>query len=141
MQEVLASERQALWSALRLSISNRFGYFQQHVHPSLCEPVSARLDAALWQILEAAAGFKIPRGREPGGLPLEIPAVPFLHGKSFQEVVVRLPARLHGWGLRSLESNCGSAYLGTLETSIPFMAGLGKVCPQLEEVRCASTRG
>ena len=28
MQEVLASERLALWSALRLSISSRFGYFQ-----------------------------------------------------------------------------------------------------------------
>ena len=48
VQEVLASERQAPWSALRLSISRRFGYFQQHVHPSLCEPVSVRLDAALW---------------------------------------------------------------------------------------------
>ena len=45
-----------------------------------------------------------------------------------------LPARLHGWGLRSLEANCGPAYLGTLETAIPYMAGLSKVCPQMEQV-------
>ena len=49
-------------------------------------------------------------------------------------MVVRLPARLHGWGLRSLEANCGPAYLGTLETAIPYMAGLSKVCPQMEQV-------
>ena len=43
-KEVLGGDRQALWSALRLSISQRFGYLQQMVPPSLTEPVAAKLD-------------------------------------------------------------------------------------------------
>ena len=38
--DLLAGDKQALWSALRLSISNRFGYFCQLVPPSLVEPVA-----------------------------------------------------------------------------------------------------
>ena len=30
--------------------------------------------------------------------------------------------------------SCAKAYIGTLETAVPFMAGMGKVCPQLAEV-------
>ena len=36
-------------------------------------------------------------------------------------MVIRLPIRLHGWGLRCLRETCSPAYLGALETSIPFM--------------------
>ena len=133
-REVLASNRQALWAALRLSINQRFGYLMQHTPPSLCEPVAAELDNSLWRILEAAAGFQIPRGADPGGLTLSIAEVPSLHNRSFQEWAIRLPARTYGWGFRSLQDTCGPAYIGTLETAIPFMAGLGKICPQLEEV-------
>ena len=95
---VLRSDRQALWSALRLSMTQRFGYLQQHVAPSLTEPVARELDAALWGILEAACGLKIPRGEEQGGLFLRVRAVPGLDGRSFQEWAVRLPVRLYGWG-------------------------------------------
>jgi hypothetical protein len=38
--DMLAGDRQALWSVLRLSISNRFGYFYQLVLPSLEEPIA-----------------------------------------------------------------------------------------------------
>ena len=58
---VLNTDRQALWSALRLSISNRFDYFCQLSPPSLVEPVAEWLDVALWNVLEAATGFTIPR--------------------------------------------------------------------------------
>lgn len=44
---VLRPDRQALWSALRLSMNQRFGYLQQHVAPSLTEPVAREQDAAL----------------------------------------------------------------------------------------------
>ena len=132
--EVLRSDRQALWSALRLSMSQRFGYLQQHVAPSLTEPVARELDVALWGILETACGLKLPRGVEQGGLCLQVPAIPGLDGRSFQEWAVRLPVRLHGWGFRSLEENCGPAFLGTLETAIPFMTGRDGVCPALGEL-------
>ena len=99
--------------------------------PSICEPVARELDNALWNILEASSGFKIPRGGEEGGLELRIPDIPALDHKSFQEFAIRLPARLHGWGFRSLEDACGPAYLATLETAIPFMAGAKGICPQM----------
>ena len=92
------------------------------------------MDNALWSILEAACGFKIPRGEVEGGLELRIPNIPVLDHKSFQEWAVRLPARLHGWGMRSLEDSCGIAYLATLETAIPFMTGSKGICNQLSNL-------
>ena len=131
-REVLSTERQALWSALRLSISQRFQYLMQLVPPSLVEPVAAKLDIVLWRILESAAGFPIAHGGEQDGLTLRVP-VPTLDNISFQEWAVRLPVRLHGWGLRSLEDSCGPAYIGALETAIPYTAGLDKICPMMED--------
>ena len=133
-REVLGSDYQSLWTALRLSISTRFQYWMQLTPPSLCEPVARGLDNALWSILESACGFKIPRGGEEGGLELRIPDVPALDHQSFQEWAIRLPARLHGWGLRSLEDSCGPAYLATLETAIPFMSGPKGICNQLSHL-------
>ena len=130
--EVLTPERQSLWTALRLSVQAQFHYVMQMVPPSLCEPIAAELDQELWKVLEAATGFTIPRGEEEGGLCLNIP-VTGLDKRSFQEWAVRLPIRLYGWGLRSLEEQCGPAYLGCLETALPFMAGLGQVCSELAE--------
>ena len=40
VEDLLCGEKQAMWSALRLSIYQRFGYFSQHVPPSLTEPGS-----------------------------------------------------------------------------------------------------
>ena len=101
-EEVLGGDRQALWSALRLSIHQRFGYLQQMVPPSLTEPMAAELDEVLWGMFERVCGFEVPRGEGQGGLTLSIPEVPYLDGCTFQELVVRLPVRLHGWGFRSL---------------------------------------
>ena len=53
---------------------------------------------------------------------------------SYQEWLVRLPVKLYGWGLRSLKDTCGPAYLGAMETAIPFMAARSKICPQLSQV-------
>ena len=132
--EVLTSDRQALWAALRLSINQQFGYLMQHSPPSLCRPVAEELETKLWKVLETAAGFNIPRGVEPGGLSLRVPEIPTLDHQSFQEWAVRLPVRLYGWGLRSLADTCGPAFLGTLETAVPYMAGVGQICPMLEEI-------
>ena len=131
--EVLATERQAMWSVLRLSTQQRFQYTMQLVPPSLCETVAAELDEELWRMFESTTGLTVPRNQEQGGLCLRVP-VPGLDHRSFQEWAVRLPVRLYGWGLRSLADSCGPAYLGALETALPYMAGLGKVCPELAEL-------
>ena len=128
-RELLSTNKQALWSALRLSISQRFQYLCQHVHPSLCEPVAAWLDTQLWKELEATVGFDIPQGDrgEEGDVAITVP-VQGASGRSFQEWAVRLPVKLYGWGFRSLEETCIPAYIGTLETAIPRM---GTISPLL----------
>ena len=91
-RELLGPNKQALWSALRLSISQRFQYLCQHAHPSLCEPVAAWLDTQLWKELEATVGFDIPQGDrgEEGDVAIAVP-VQGASGRSFQQWAVRLP--------------------------------------------------
>ena len=52
---------------------------------------------------------------------------------SYQEWLIRLPVRLYGWGIRSLEETCGPAYLGALESAAPFMAAGDQICSQLAD--------
>ena len=103
------------------------------VPPSLSEPVAAELDKELWKALEAATDFMVPRGEEEGGYCLRVPEVPAMDSCSYQECVVRLPVRLYGWGLSSRKDSCGPAYLGTLETAVPYMAGMSNICPPLAQ--------
>ena len=56
-----------------------------------------------------------------------------LSSMSYQEWLVRLPVKLYGWGLRSLQDTCGPAYIGALETSIPFMYK-DKICVEMEQM-------
>ena len=63
---VLRQDKRALWSALHLSMTQRFGYLQQHVAPSLTEPVASELHTALWGIPETACGSRGgSEGRRP----------------------------------------------------------------------------
>ena len=128
--EILKVDRQSLWTVLRLSIANKCQYFCQLSHPSLVIPVAAWLDKELWSVLEAATGLTIPVGEE--GRPVLRVPVDGLDKRSFQEWAIRLPVKLYGWGLRSMEDICRPAHIGALETSIPFMAGRGDICPQME---------
>ena len=82
--------------------------------------MAGTLDEHLWKTLEAAVGFNVPRGEN--GDTVNCP-VAQLQGQSYQEWVVRLPVRLLG---------CGPAYLGALETAIPYMAARDKLCPTRE---------
>ena len=99
--EVLAGNRQALWTVFRSSINHRFDYWCELVRPSLCRPVAENLDKELWSVLEAALGFKIPsEGRllgEEGDFVLNTP----VWGREawpFAQWVVRQPVKLHGMG-------------------------------------------
>ena len=128
--EILAGDRQALWTVLRMSTAHRFGYFCQLAPASLTKPVAPILDERLWNVLKAATALSIPRGAE-GDL-VNCP-VGQLNGRSYQEWVVRLAIRFHGWGFRSLAETCGPAYLEATETALPFMAARDRLCPDREE--------
>ena len=131
--ELLQQDKQALWSSLRLSISQRFDYWCQLAPPSLTRPVAEYLDRKLWAVLETALGFSVPRqGRPVGGevdCMLNVPVVG-LQAQPFAEWVVRQPVRLHGMGFRSQEDNCDPGYIGAFLQAAPFMATL----PALKEV-------
>jgi hypothetical protein len=45
--------------------------------------------------------------------------------------VVRLPVRLGGWGLRSLEETSRAAFIGAVEQAVPSFPGPEGICPQL----------
>ena len=122
--EVLAADRQALWSALRSSINQRFDYWCQMVHPTLTRPVAAYLDQQLWQVFEAAVGFPVPRRGQVAGetdCNLGVP-VAEVEDRPFAEWVARQPVQLHGAGFRSQEDRCFPAFIGALEQAAPFMA-------------------
>ena len=70
-------------------------------------------------------GFSVPRG---GNGDIVTCPVAQLQEQSYQEWVLRLPVRLHGWGFRSLAETCGPAFLGALETAIPYMAARDELC-------------
>jgi hypothetical protein len=130
--EVLGRDRQALWSALRASINQRFDYWCQLVRPSLARPVAAYLDRQTWCVLEAAVGFRVPRAGQllEEGADFLVPVpVCGLEARPFPEWGVRQPVRLHGAGLRSHEDNCFPAYVGALEQAAAFMAEV----PALQE--------
>ena len=133
--ELLAGERQSLWSALRCSITHRFDYWLQMSYPSVVEPVARWLDDQLWKVLESATGFSIPRtgSNAPWNCVLPIP-VTERNTRTFQEWVIRLPVRLGGFGVRSHEETSSIAFLGALEQAIPAFQGQHGICPQLAEV-------
>ena len=133
--ELLAGERQSLWSALRCSIVHRFDYWLQMSYPSVVEPIATWLDSELWKILESATGLSIPRTStdSPWNCVLPIPVME-RDKQTFQEWVVRLPVRLGGFGIRSMKETSSVAFLGALEQAVPAFQGERGVCPQLATV-------
>ena len=124
-QDVLEKHRQALWTSLRTSIQQRFDYWCTHCRPSLVRPVAAFLDSGLLRILEAAAGSSVPRAGQLQGtgtdFVVNVP-VSSIEGRTFAELGVRQPNRLHGGGVRSHEDSCFPGYVGALEQAAAYMA-------------------
>ena len=84
-------------------------------------------------MLERSAGQHIPRKEEGLGCEgvLDIP-VDSMSGHSFQELFVRNPIKLRGFGLRSLVDTIPAAFIGAAELSITAFPGQEGVCRQLE---------
>ena len=76
--EVLQGESQALWSVLRLSLQQQFGYWISLVHPTQVEEAATRVDNIMLRVLQQVGGFEIPQGGE--GLPYTCPVGPELGG-------------------------------------------------------------
>ena len=132
--EVLGGEKQAIWAALKWSVSQRMDYWCQLSYPSDMQPVAAWLDDQLWTVLEAAVGSHIPRGEEGRGWETVLP-VPVVGrgGFSFASWVVRFPVKQGGMGFRSLEEVSPVALLGAVEQMIPTFGGPEGGCNLLEE--------
>ena len=133
--QILAGERQPLWSVLKWSISQQFDYWLQLCYPSQVKDAAQFLDKVLWNVLEAAAGSDIPRtdGGKGWEHVLDL-SVEGLGGRSFQEWVVRQPVRFGGMGLRSLADISPAAFIGAVEQAVTSFAGENGVCPMLSEV-------
>ena len=79
-------------------------------------------------------GSHIPQTDQGKGweCPLEVP-VNGRNGHSFQSWVVRLPVKMGGMGVRSLEDVSPAAFLGAMEQCVPSFPGPEGVCPQLSD--------
>lgn len=133
--ELLEGDRQALWTLLSSSVSQKFGYLLSLQYPSDIKAAATRLDTTLWGMLETTTGLHIPQQDE--GLGVECvpgPPVQGLDTKSIQSWLVRLPVRSGGLGLRSMVDTIPGAFIGGVEMSLPHFGGEDGVCKLLEPV-------
>ena len=132
--KVLEGERQSLWSVLKWSISQRFEYWLQLSYPSDVKEAAASLYRKLLRVLEACIGSKIPEGRASDCV-LEGPAntVASIHGLSFQQLVVRLPIKMGGLGIRNQEQLRNAAFVGAIEQCVPQIGVSTGLCPALAQ--------
>ena len=129
---VLGEERQALWTALRMSLSQQLDYWLQLCYPTDILKAAEKMDKVLWEVLEMTASSHIPRTEEGKGWEcvLDVPCQA-LQGKSFQEWIIRQPVKLGGFGLRCQADLSPAAFVGALEQTLPSFTGERGVCPQL----------
>ena len=83
--KMLEGERQALWSVIKWSLSQRFEYWLQLSYPSDVKAAAVALDRKLLRVLEACIGSEIPEGGASDCVlegPLGTSAS--IHGLSFQ---------------------------------------------------------
>ena len=80
-------------------------------------------------------GQRIPRSDERLGYEcvLDIP-VDSMHSLSFQELFIRTPIKLRGFGLRSLLQSVPAAFIGGVERSVSAFGGEEGVCRKLEHL-------
>ena len=129
---LLAGERQGLWTILRASMKFQFEYWLGLVYPSQIMAAAKRVDNILWDVLEKVVGAHIPREDEGLGWEdcLEAP-VGDLGGRSFQHWLSSFPIRQGGLGITSQQELSPLAFIGSVEQALPFFGGERGVCPTL----------
>ena len=122
------------------SVAQKLNYTLSLQYPSKVLPTATLLDNLLWSMLEKSSGLHIPREEEGSGTEcvLDVP-VRGLQGQSFQHWLVRLPVRERGMGLRSQIETIPSAFIGSVEMSLPFLCGedgqLKQLTPVVGDIR------
>ena len=119
MADILAKDSQALWVALHRSLAHKMDYHLSLCYPSDILPVAEYLDKIVWKVFEKAVGQHVPRKEEGFGIEcvLNLP-VDSMRSKSFQELSIRLPIRLRGFGLRSFAETAPVAFIGGIEKAL-----------------------
>ena len=115
----LSQDSQALWVALHRSLAHKLDYHLSPCYPSDILHMAEFLDTVAWSLFERAAGQHVPRREEGLGTEcvLGVP-VDTMEGQSFQEILVRLPIRLRGFGLRSFADTALTAFIGGVELAL-----------------------
>ena len=125
--QVLEGESQALWTCLRLSLQQQFGYWISLVHPTQVVAAAGRVDEVMTQVLEQVGGFRfLEEGQEQEITYPMGPEVQQLQGASFQKILLGLPVKSGGLGLRSQVQQSPAAWIGALEQVVPFFS---EFCP------------
>ena len=129
---VLQEERQAMWTVLRSSISQKLDYWLTLVYPSQVRKAAEDMDKLEMQVMDKLIGVHVPLHEEGLGwdCPLRLPIMG-LNGKSFQHWVLRQPIKMGGFGLRSKVETSPAAFIGGLEQALPHFTGEGGICPAL----------
>ena len=76
---------------------------------------------------ESSIGSLIPEGEDSGCI-VEVPGAS-VNGLLFQKMVVRLPIKLGGMGLRNLEFLRFAAFIGSVEQCVPDIGTSTGLCP------------
>ena len=135
--ELLAEEKQALWTCLRASLSHKLEYWLGLLYPSQAEEAAREVDKLHREVVEKVVGSHLPH--QPGlltcpccitveGLEVNIPG---LEGHTYQSLTLQLPLKLGGMGLRSQLFVSPLAYYGAIEQSLPHFS---TVCPALKHL-------
>ena len=101
-------------------------------YPSDIRHSAERLDSIIWSVLETITRSVIPRAG--GHNVFEVGEVNWLHGSTFQQILVPQPIKLGGLGIRSLVETSPAAFVGGVEMSLPHFTGQRAICPLLQEV-------
>ena len=115
IMQLLKQDPQAAWVLLSTALSKQLDYSLSLQYPSDILEAAAAMDARLWSALEQIAGqHRIPRREEGLGVEcvVEVPEVPELQGRSFQQWLTAQPVKLGGCGLRSLAETSPGAFIG-----------------------------
>ena len=132
---ILSEDNQALWVVVHRSLAHKMDYHLSLSYPSDILPVLAYLDTELWKAMERAVGQLVPRTNLGWGYEwtLDIP-VDTMATCSFQELFIRSPIKLRGFGLRSMVQSTPAAFIGALERSLYAFTGEDGICRKLEPI-------